>query len=116
MYVCAIRLHCCASSPVRLLVEVIESTKFNVGTVSFSLEMASVVSFASVRLTDWVFVAFAHSLYGSICGQGSFPSDGMVRLSSAGIASRYTNGVDRTTHEKRSERGESNSTCISLTN
>ena len=78
--------------------------------------MASVVSFACVGLPDWVFVVLAHALYAWIRGQGSVPSDGVVILSSAGISSRYTNGVDRTPHEKRSEREGSDSTCISVIN
>ena len=97
-----------------MLLEFIGSAKYAVGNVSISLDMASVVSFACVRLPDWVFVVLAHALYAWIRGQGSVASDDVVILSSAGILSRYTNGVDRTPHEKRSEREGSESTCISV--
>ena len=106
----------CSSSPVRLLLELIGSTKYAVGNVSIPLDVASALSFAIVRLPDWVFVAFAHALYELIRGQASLPSDGVVSLSSAGIPSKYTNGVDRTAHGKRSERKGSDSRCISITN
>lgn len=68
-YICASSLHCCLSNPVRLLLEVIGSTKYAVGNVSISLDVASVVLLISVTLPRWVSVAFAHALYGLICGQ-----------------------------------------------
>ena len=99
----------------RLLLELIGSTKYAVGNVSISLDVASALSFGSIRLPDRVFVAFAHALYELICGQASLPSDGVVSLSSAGTPSKYTSGLDRTAHGKRSERRGSDSRCISKT-
>lgn len=64
MVVCASSLQLCFSSPARLLLEVIGSAKYAVGNVSISLDVASVVSFASVRLPDSMFVVLAHALYG----------------------------------------------------
>lgn len=84
--------------------------------MSISLDVAIALSFAGVRLPDWVFVAFAHALYELMRGQASLPRDGVVSLSSAGIPSKCTKGVDRTAHGKRSERKGSDSKCISTIN